>query len=84
MYIQGGDYYYDGWVGDCTEAVFCMPLVAVQEAREIEIRTRRKWTWLRGMCIYVLYYACIYVTTSVYRFVCVVYVRDCFGDIFKR
>jgi hypothetical protein len=48
LHMPGGEYVCGGWLGDCTEAVFCLPLAVMQESREIEIRSRRKWHWLRG------------------------------------
>jgi len=34
--------------GDCMQATFCFPLTAMQEARELEVRSRRRWTPLKG------------------------------------
>jgi hypothetical protein len=46
--MPGGDYYLDGWPGDCCEATCMTPLTVLQEAREVEIRTRRRWDYVRG------------------------------------
>mmetsp|Transcript_43652 Transcript_43652/g.102641 ORF Transcript_43652/g.102641 Transcript_43652/m.102641 type:complete len:243 (+) Transcript_43652:198-926(+) len=48
LQMSGGEYCFKGCVGDCTETICCLPFTVCQEAREIEIRSRRKWHWLRG------------------------------------
>ena len=37
-----------GVFGDFFEVLFCFPLTACQEARELEIRSMRRWHPLRG------------------------------------
>jgi len=48
LHMRGGEYCCKGWVGDCAETCLCLPFTVCQEARELEIRTGRRWHWLRG------------------------------------
>ena len=46
--MPGGEYVCSGVFGDFFEVLFCFPLTACQEARELEIRSMRRWHPLRG------------------------------------
>eukprot|EP00277_Geminigera_cryophila_P014700 CAMPEP_0179452914 /NCGR_PEP_ID=MMETSP0799-20121207/36720_1 /TAXON_ID=46947 /ORGANISM="Geminigera cryophila, Strain CCMP2564" /LENGTH=161 /DNA_ID=CAMNT_0021249153 /DNA_START=125 /DNA_END=610 /DNA_ORIENTATION=+ len=59
--MPGGEYVCRGCVGDFFEVVCCLPLTACQEARELEIRSQRRWNpftgfrgqgehWIVAMC----------------------------------
>ena len=46
--MPGGEYLCNGVLGDFFEVLFCFPLTACQEARELEIRSMRRWHPMRG------------------------------------
>ena len=46
--MPGGEYVCPGVFGDFFEVLFCFPLTACQEARELEIRSMRRWRPLTG------------------------------------